>query len=94
LIGEEHKLENECELMSGLMYSVAQICTFRVRPERPNILMKLLRYLALMFIDAFGITHPSIEARDRAAKYIAFLMIALFVVLCSISFLVVNALRL
>lgn len=26
--------------------------------------MKLLRYLALMFIDGFGITHPSIEARD------------------------------
>jgi hypothetical protein len=39
--------------------------------------MKLMRYLALVFIDVFGITHPSIEARDRAAKYISFLMIAL-----------------
>jgi hypothetical protein len=61
--------------------------------ERPNTLMKLLRYLALMFIDAFGITHPSIEARDRAAKYIAFLMIAALVALCSIFFLALNVLR-
>jgi hypothetical protein len=56
--------------------------------------MKLLRYLAFMFIDAFGITHPSIEARDRAAKYIAFLMIAVIVVLCSILFLALRVLRL
>jgi hypothetical protein len=53
----------------------------------------LLRYLALMFIDAFGITHPSIEARDRAAKYIAFLMIALLVLLCSLFFLALEVLR-
>jgi hypothetical protein len=55
--------------------------------------MKLMRYLALVFIDVFGITHPSIEARDRAAKYISFLMIALFVVLCSIFFLALHVLR-
>jgi hypothetical protein len=49
--------------------------------------MKLLRNLALVFIDAFGITHPSVEARDRAAKYIAFLMIGLLLTLCSMFFL-------
>lgn len=40
--------------------------------------MKPLCYLALIFIDAFGITHPTIEARDRAARYVAFLMIGFF----------------
>ena len=44
--------------------------------------MKLLRYLALIFIDGFGITHPSMEERDRAAKYIAFLMIGILVTIC------------
>jgi hypothetical protein len=55
--------------------------------------MKLSRYLAFMFIDAFGITHPSVEARDRAAKYIAFLTIAVIVVLCSIFFPALRVLR-
>jgi hypothetical protein len=80
--------------MLGLTYSNAHICAFRYAQERPNTRMKLLRYLAFMFIDAFGITHPSIEARDRAAKYIAFLMIAVIVVLCSIFFLALKVLRL
>jgi hypothetical protein len=66
---------------------------FGFAQERPNTRMKLLRYLAFMFIDAFGITHPSIEARDRAAKYIDFLMIAALVALCSIFFLALNVLR-
>jgi hypothetical protein len=35
--------------------------------------MTALRYLARLFIDTFGITHPTPDARDRAAQYIAFL---------------------
>ena len=44
--------------------------------------MKLIRYLTLTFIDGFGITHPSMEERDHAAKYIAFLMIGIVVTIC------------
>jgi hypothetical protein len=43
--------------------------------------MALLRYLASVFIDVFGITHPSVEARDRVALYIAFLLLALITAL-------------
>jgi hypothetical protein len=43
--------------------------------------MPLLRYVASIFIDFFGITHPTTEARDRAAQYIAFLLVALIVAL-------------
>jgi len=43
--------------------------------------MALLRYLASIFVDVFGITHPSVEARDRAAIYIGFLLLALVVAL-------------
>jgi hypothetical protein len=55
--------------------------------------MNLLRCLALAFIDAFGITHPSEEARDRAAKYIAFLMFGLLLTLCSVFFLALKIMR-
>ena len=54
--------------------------------------MKLLRQLALVFIDAFGITHPSVEGRDRAARYIAFLVIGLLITLCSVFFLALKVL--
>jgi hypothetical protein len=49
--------------------------------------MRLLRYLAFVFIDVFGITHPSTEARDRAARYIAFLMLLLVVTFVLVLFL-------
>ena len=39
--------------------------------------MTLLRYLASVFIDVFGITHPSTPAQDRAARYIGFLLAAM-----------------
>jgi hypothetical protein len=55
--------------------------------------MKLLRYIALIFIDAFGITHPSMEERDRAAMYIAFLMIVLMVGILAVFFLGLHLLR-
>jgi hypothetical protein len=54
---------------------------------------KLLRYLALVFIDAFGITPPSMEKRDRAATYIALLMIGLLITLCSAFLLALKILR-
>jgi len=48
--------------------------------------MKVLRYLALIFMNAFGITDPSTETRDHAAGYIAFLMTLLVVTLFVCSF--------
>ena len=55
--------------------------------------MAILRYLAAVFIDTFGITHPSPTARDRAARYIAFLVMMLFLLLCGVIAFAVNALR-
>ena len=55
--------------------------------------MKLLRYLALVFIDGFGITHPTTEARDRAARYIGLLMIGVLVAVCFAFFLGLHLLR-
>jgi hypothetical protein len=54
--------------------------------------MVLLRYLALAFIDTFGITHPSVEARDRSARYIALLMVSLLGFLCVAIFLAIHIL--
>ncbi len=55
--------------------------------------MKVLRYLAGIFIDTFGITHPSPTARDRAARYIAFLVMMVFLLLCGVIAFAVHALR-
>lgn len=49
--------------------------------------MKLLRYLALDFIDAVSITHPTFEERDLAALYIAALLAAVIFLLRMLSFL-------
>jgi hypothetical protein len=46
--------------------------------------MKILLYLAGLFIDTFGITHPSEETRYRAARYIAFLLLLTLLLLCTI----------
>lgn len=45
--------------------------------------MRLLRYIAVAFINFFSITQPSPEAQDRAAIYIALMLVAVacFVVL-------------
>ncbi len=53
--------------------------------------MRMLRYLAGIFIDTFGITHPSTQGRDRAARYIALLMILLFFLLCGAIAIAVRA---
>ena len=55
--------------------------------------MTVLRYLAGIFIDTFGITRPSPTARDRAAQYIAFLLMMLFLLLCGVIAFAVHALR-
>ena len=55
--------------------------------------MTILRYLAGGFIDTFGITHPSPTAHDRAVRYIAFLVVMLFFLLCSVIVFAVHALR-
>lgn len=52
--------------------------------NKPQVPMKLLRYVALIFIDVFGITHPSVEARDRAARYIACLLLLFLVAILSV----------
>jgi len=46
--------------------------------------MAMLRYLAEIFIDTFGITHPSPEGRDRAARYIGVLVFLLALLLFGI----------
>ena len=43
--------------------------------------MKLLRYLSSVFVDVFGITHPWAASRDRAARYIGFLLFAMLATL-------------
>jgi len=55
-------------------------------------LMVLLRYLAAIFIDTFGITHPSAEERDRATRYIALLIGSLLLALGAGVFLAVHLL--
>lgn len=45
--------------------------------------MTVLRYLAGLFVDTFGITHPSSDGRNRAAWYIFLLLVLLLVLLCS-----------
>jgi len=54
--------------------------------------MVLLRYLAAIFIDTFGITHPSAEERDRATRYIALLIASLLLALGAGVFLAVHLL--
>jgi hypothetical protein len=54
--------------------------------------MVLLRYLAAIFIDTFGITHPSAEKWDRATRYIALLIGSLLLALGAVVFLVAHVL--
>ena len=55
--------------------------------------MTALRYLAKIFIDTFGITHTTPDARDRASRYIAFLLMMLFSLLCGLIAFAVHILR-
>jgi hypothetical protein len=44
--------------------------------------MRLLLYFAGIFVDTFGITHPSEKGRGRAARYISFLLALVVVLIC------------
>jgi hypothetical protein len=55
--------------------------------------MAMLRYLAEIFIDTFGITHPSPEGRDRAARYIAIIVVLLALLLFGIVAFAMHALH-
>lgn len=46
--------------------------------------MTVLGRLVGIFIDTFGITHPSPEERDRATRYIASLLLLVVVLICTV----------
>ena len=48
--------------------------------------MRLLEALAAVFINTFGITQPSDEARRRAAWFILGLLILMLGVVCAIGY--------
>ncbi len=53
--------------------------------------MKLLIFLANAFIDTFGITHPSPEAAERTAKILAYMMLAVIIVVATVAVLILHA---
>ena len=55
--------------------------------------MRLLRLLALMFVDPVGITNPSIEQQGRAALCIGSLLAAMILLLCAVSSLTLRLLH-
>ena len=55
--------------------------------------MKLLLYLTRIFIDTFGITHPSEEARTSAARYIGLLLLFLVLILGAVMSVAVRLLH-
>ena len=55
--------------------------------------MSVLRYLAAVFVDTFGITHPTGEERDRAARFIALMLAGVFATLAGIILFAVHAIR-
>ena len=54
--------------------------------------MTVLRYLAGIFVDTFGITRPPRERRDGTARYISFLLVLLLLMLFGTLALVVHVL--
>jgi hypothetical protein len=59
--------------------------------QRRYIRMAFLRYLTTAFVDFFGITKPSLSDRDRAAKFIAFLLISVLAVAAAALFIVLHS---
>ena len=55
--------------------------------------MKLLRWLANIFINTFGITQPSPEQEDRMAIFIAILLAAVLVGIAAVTLLLRNAIH-
>jgi hypothetical protein len=59
--------------------------------QRGYIRMAFLRYLTTAFVDFFGITKPSLGEGDRAAKYIAFLLISVLVLAAAALLIVLHS---
>jgi len=55
--------------------------------------MKFLRYLATLFINFFSITQPSPEAADRAALYIAAMLLSVLAFVAIVVTIAVHILR-
>jgi hypothetical protein len=55
--------------------------------------MKFLRYIATAFINVFSITQPSPENEDRAAWFIAIMLLAVLGVVTTAAALTVHYLR-
>jgi hypothetical protein len=51
---------------------------------KKEIPMRVLLRVADIFIDTFGITRPSPEERDRAARYIAVLLLLVVLLIFSV----------
>lgn len=49
-----------------------------------RVYMKLLRYIAAGFINFFSITQPSAEKEDRAAIFIAIMLLAVVAVVAGV----------
>lgn len=47
--------------------------------------MKLLLYLANAFINTFGITQPTPQAANRAARFIAVMLLAVIATVASVA---------
>lgn len=58
-----------------------------------NIAMKLLRYLARVFINTFGITQPTAKEENQAAWFIGALLIGLLVVFGAVITVAVHFVR-
>lgn len=56
-------------------------------------MMRLLRYIAIGFINFFSITQPSPENEDRAAWFIAIMLFAVLAVVATIATVAVHYLR-
>ncbi len=57
------------------------------------IAMKLLRYLARVFINTFGITQPTAKEENQAAWFIGALLIGLLVVFATVITVAVHFVR-
>jgi hypothetical protein len=55
--------------------------------------MRILRYLTAIFIDTFGITHPSMKDESRAVWYITSLLVLVFLMIGGLILAVAHLLK-
>jgi len=53
--------------------------------------MKPLLFLANAFFEVFGITQPTPEAAERAAKVLAFMMLGVFIAVITVAAVILRA---